>query len=189
MLNGDDVEWGARAVAAAKEKMYAARLERKTPYVDKTVYTGWNGMCISAYLAAGRALELPEAVGFALKSLDRVLARAWDTEAGVAHVVAYGEGGVRERIAGVLEDYTFVGTRRWMRGRRPVRCATSPRRKEIARCDAGTFLRYGWVAGSSIRRRSGRHRGAEYAAEAVAGFAYTGGEWGRGGAVVAAGVR
>src|SRR3984957_9938977 len=36
---------------SAKHKMYAARLQRPTPYVDKTVYVGWNGMCVSAYLA------------------------------------------------------------------------------------------------------------------------------------------
>ena len=93
---------------SAKKKMYGARLLRKTPYVDKTVYTGWNGMCISAYFAAGRGLGLKEPVEFALKSLDRVLAAAWDAEAGLAHVVAYGEGVAAARIAGVLEDYAFL---------------------------------------------------------------------------------
>jgi uncharacterized protein YyaL (SSP411 family) len=96
------------AVQAVKEKMYAARLLRKTPYVDKTVYTGWNGMCVSAYLAAGRALGLKEPVEFALRSLDRVLAVVWDTSVGMAHVVAYGEGVSARRVAGVLEDYAFV---------------------------------------------------------------------------------
>ena len=105
-----DVDATRELLTAAQKKMYAARLERKTPYVDKTVYTGWNGMCISAYLAAGRALNRADAVAFALKSLDRVLASAWDTELGLAHVVAYGEGGTSRRIAGVLEDYTFVAT-------------------------------------------------------------------------------
>jgi uncharacterized protein YyaL (SSP411 family) len=88
--------------------MYAARLLRKTPYVDKTVYTGWNGMCISAYLAAGRALGLKAPVEFALRSLDRVLAAVWDADAGLAHVVAYGEDVAATPIAGVLEDYAFV---------------------------------------------------------------------------------
>ncbi len=92
----------------AKEKMYAARLTRRTPYVDKTVYTGWNGMCISAYVAAGRALGLREPVEFALKSLDRVLNSVW-SDAGLAHVVAYGEGVAPERaVPGVLDDYAFV---------------------------------------------------------------------------------
>ena len=110
-MNGKAVHgWGTQdnVLASAKEKMYAARLQRKTPYVDKTVYTGWNGMCIAAYLAAGSALGLREPVAFALKSLDRVLATAWSAELGLAHVVAYGEGTSSARIAGVLEDYAFV---------------------------------------------------------------------------------
>jgi hypothetical protein len=94
---------------AAQQKMYVARLRRRTPYVDKTVYTGWNGMCVSAYVAAGRALGLKEPVEFALKSLDRVLSAAWDVSSGLAHVVAYGEGvDSQQRVAGVLEDYAFV---------------------------------------------------------------------------------
>jgi uncharacterized protein YyaL (SSP411 family) len=100
-------EWGT-LLESAKRKMYAARLLRKTPYVDKTVYTGWNGMCVSAYLAAGRALGLREPVEFAVRSLDRVLAAVWDASAGMGHVVAYGEGVPAARIAGVLEDYAFV---------------------------------------------------------------------------------
>jgi uncharacterized protein YyaL (SSP411 family) len=98
----------AAVLESAKQKMYAARLQRKTPYVDKTVYTGWNGMCIAAYIQAGRALGLKEPVAFALKSLDRLLGEAWDPELGLAHVVAYGEGVEAPRIAGVLEDYAFV---------------------------------------------------------------------------------
>lgn len=96
-------------LAPAKTKMYAARLRRPTPYIDKTVYVGWNGMCISAYLEAGRVLDLPEAREFALKSLDRVLATAWDESRGLAHVVSYGEGGSGTRVAGTLEDYGFLG--------------------------------------------------------------------------------
>ncbi len=95
---------------SGKAKLYAARLKRPTPYVDKTIYVGWNGMMISAYIEAGRVLDLPEVRAFALKSLDRVLAEAWDDTAGMAHVVAYGEaGGAGARVAGVLDDYVFAG--------------------------------------------------------------------------------
>jgi uncharacterized protein len=97
-------------LASAKEKLYAARLKRATPYVDKTVYVGWNGMMISAYIEAGRVLDLPEVRAFALKSLDRVLTEAWDPKTGLTHVVAYGEaGGGGARVAGVLDDYVFLG--------------------------------------------------------------------------------
>ncbi len=67
----------AELIVAAKKKLYAARLGRPTPFVDKTVYTAWNGMCISSYLEAARVLGVPEAREFALKSLERVLASAW----------------------------------------------------------------------------------------------------------------
>jgi len=98
----------------AKRRLYEARLQRPTPYVDKTMYVAWNAMCISAYLAAARVLIAPEARAFALKSLDRVLREAWsgadkDGRSGLAHVVAYGEpGSVAERVAGVLDDYVFL---------------------------------------------------------------------------------
>jgi len=93
---------------SAAKKMYAARLQRKTPYIDKTIYTGWNGMCVSATLEAARVLGLEETRAFALKSLDRVLEAAWRPGEGLAHVVAYGEGVAGARIAGVLEDYAFL---------------------------------------------------------------------------------
>ncbi|WP_035349282.1 thioredoxin domain-containing protein [Edaphobacter aggregans] len=108
--NGISPETARELLTVAKRKMYAARLKRPTPYVDKTVYVGWNGMCISAYLEAGRVLDMPEVREFALKSLDRVLKSAWDGDAGMAHVVAYGEGqSPGQRVAGVLEDYGFMG--------------------------------------------------------------------------------
>jgi uncharacterized protein YyaL (SSP411 family) len=108
--NGLNLEAAKDLLAQAKTKMYAARLLRPTPYVDKTIYTAWNGMCISAYIEAGRVLGMPETLAFGLKSLDRVLAEAWDASTGMAHVVAYGEVGIRAaKVAGVLDDYVFVG--------------------------------------------------------------------------------
>ena len=106
---------------SAKKKMYAARLERPTPYVDKTVYVGWNSMCISAYLEAAKVLNLESARHFALRSLDRVLAEAWAHRAGDAggdarstqtessrllHVVSYSDPKAEHReVAGLLDDY------------------------------------------------------------------------------------
>src|SRR6266705_514014 len=64
-------------LSSAKEKMYAARLQRQAPYTDKTVYVNWNALCISAYLKAAVVLQFGDARHFALKSLDRILAEAW----------------------------------------------------------------------------------------------------------------
>ena len=104
---------------SAKKKMYAARLLRPTPYVDKTVYVGWNSMCISAYLEAAKVLGLEDARGFALRSLDRILAEAWKmpAEAGgstrstststrLLHVVSYSDPAASHReVFGLLDDY------------------------------------------------------------------------------------
>ena len=94
---------------SAKRKMYDARLKRPTPYVDKTVYTGWNALCVSAYLQAARALNLADARRFALLSLDRILAEAWQPERGLKHVVAYSDSEAQHRdAAGLLDDYAFT---------------------------------------------------------------------------------
>jgi uncharacterized protein YyaL (SSP411 family) len=100
----------AALLASARQKLYAARLRRPTPYIDRTVYTGWNGLCISAYLVAARVLDLPDARAFAIKSLDRVLAAAWDPQTGLARVVVYGESdSPAERVPAILDDYLFLG--------------------------------------------------------------------------------
>jgi uncharacterized protein YyaL (SSP411 family) len=94
---------------SAKEKMYAARLKRPTPYVDKTVYAGWNALCVSAYLEAAKVLKLDTAEHFALRSLDRILAEGWQAENGLLHVLAYSDAKAElRRIPGVLDDYAFT---------------------------------------------------------------------------------
>jgi uncharacterized protein len=94
---------------SAKDKMYAARLKRPTPYVDKTVYSGWNALCISAYLEAAKVLQLEAAEHFALRSLDRILAEGWHEEKALLHVLAYSDAKAeRRQIPGVLDDYSFT---------------------------------------------------------------------------------
>src|SRR5579862_6352942 len=104
-------------IDSAKNKMYAARLQRPTPYVDKTIYTGWNSLCVSAYLEAARVLKLDSARHFALRSLDRILAEAWRQEVGLQHVVAYSdvpsdraakEKSEQKSVPGLLDDYAFT---------------------------------------------------------------------------------
>jgi len=94
---------------SAKKKMYAARLERPTPYVDKTVYVSWNALCISAYLKAAAALKLDHAGKFALRSLDRLLSQGWNQKSGLQHVIAYSDSqAAGRRVPGVLDDYAFT---------------------------------------------------------------------------------
>jgi uncharacterized protein YyaL (SSP411 family) len=93
---------------SAKKKMYAARLQRPTPFVDKTVYVSWNALCISAYLKAAAVLKLDAARKFALRSLDRIFADAWTPENGLKHVVAYSDGIGKANGTGFLDDYAFT---------------------------------------------------------------------------------
>jgi len=67
----------ATEIARIKRKMLDARNKRPTPFIDKTVYVGWNALCISAYFAAARALADNVIQQFALHSLDRIWRDAW----------------------------------------------------------------------------------------------------------------
>jgi uncharacterized protein len=94
---------------SAKQKLYAARLERSTPYVDKTVYVGWNALCISAYLEAAKVLALDSTRHFGLRSLDRILAEGWHADGGLLHVLAYSDAAAGRRdVPAVLDDYAFT---------------------------------------------------------------------------------
>ena len=94
---------------SARQKMLAARRKRPTPYVDKTIYVNWNALCVSAYLDAARVLNLEKARHFALRSLDRILAEAWNAETGLKHVVSYSDPQAKHRdVPGLLDDYAFT---------------------------------------------------------------------------------
>ncbi len=96
-------------LASARSKLLTARSLRSAPFVDRTVYMGWNAMMVSAYLEAGRVLGMGDARAFGLKTLDRVLRDAWDG-AVLQHVIAYDSGVVAaEPVPGVLEDYVYLG--------------------------------------------------------------------------------
>ncbi|MGA8529412.1 MAG: thioredoxin domain-containing protein [Acidobacteriaceae bacterium] len=106
---GRDTASVERDIASAKQKLYAARLQRSTPFVDRTLYTGWNAMAISAYLDAARVLDLEAPRTFALRTLDRILREGWSSTAGLAHVIAYpDQPGTAKWIAGVLDDYALL---------------------------------------------------------------------------------
>ena len=98
----------AMILESAKRKMLEARRKRPIPFVDKTVYVGWNALCVSAYLEAAKVLGMPEARAFALKTLDRVMDDGW-REGALAHVIAYSDAKAGARlVGGVLDDYAFT---------------------------------------------------------------------------------
>jgi hypothetical protein len=102
------LETTVELLATATKKLYAARLQRPMPFIDRTLYTNWNALCISAVVQAARVLGEPDELEFARRSLDRLLTEAYDPAQGLLHVIAYAEGGASQRPAGVLDDYAFT---------------------------------------------------------------------------------
>jgi uncharacterized protein len=98
----------AGLLASARAKLATTRAARPTPYVDRTIYTGWNAMAISAYLQASSTLQAVGTREFATRTLDRILNEAWSHDDGLAHVVAYAAGEGGPRIPGVLDDYALL---------------------------------------------------------------------------------
>jgi uncharacterized protein len=89
-------------ITRAKGKMLAARNSRQTPAVDRTIYVSWNAMFASAFLEAARILGRPQCREFALKTIDLIVAQAWDESRGFHHRL----GG--DKIDGMLDDQIFM---------------------------------------------------------------------------------
>jgi hypothetical protein len=104
----DEVE---KRLAAIKTKLLKVRAQRPTPYVDTTVYIGWNGMFVSAYLEAARVFGRPDCKEFALRTLDRLLEAAWSERWGFARVCPEsGRCSQEDWAGGVLDDQVFMVT-------------------------------------------------------------------------------
>lgn len=108
---GADLEKLRTLRDSAKGKLLAARLERPTPFIDRTLYTSWNAMAVTAYLETARVLRMDSVRDFALRTLDRLLNEAWDGAETLRHVIAYPEesgGAAEEQAPGTLDDYAFT---------------------------------------------------------------------------------
>jgi len=100
-------------LARAHARLLAARAGRPAPFVDRTIYAGWNGMMISAFFAAARVPDLAGAGDDALRALERVVRDAYEAPAagersgagrGFRHVV-----GAPDSIGGLLDDQVHMG--------------------------------------------------------------------------------
>ena len=84
----------------------ADRAKTSAPYVDRTIYTNWNGLMISAHLLAAPILNNLALREFALKSIQRVLGAAYDSKENVLHhYVSDGS----PRVEGLLVDHVAFG--------------------------------------------------------------------------------
>lgn len=95
-----DVQEVQRLISSGRKKLAAARARRQMPYVDTAPYANWNGMAISAFLAASTALAEERYRTLALRALERFLAEGYTKEHGFVHVLA-GPGHDRGGTGGV----------------------------------------------------------------------------------------
>lgn len=93
-----------RRIESGKQKLLKIRGKRKTPFVDQTLYTNWNGLWIQGYFTAFRALGDSSLKNFAQKTLDRFMTKAFNQSKGMARYL-----GEEENLAeGFLEDQVEI---------------------------------------------------------------------------------
>ncbi len=78
------------------------RAEASPPPVDKTVYTNWNSLMVSAYLDAYATLGLEDCRNHAVKTLDFLAEKLYRKGIGLYH---YFDG--KPRVTGLLSDHLF----------------------------------------------------------------------------------
>ncbi len=111
-LQPEDVE---KILSGARLKMLDARSKRPTPFVDRTLYTNWNSMMISALLEAYKVLGLEGARDRALRTLDLLLEKAYDPAGGMGHCLVPSQRGTspsgsefRVSNFNLLDDQVFM---------------------------------------------------------------------------------
>jgi uncharacterized protein YyaL (SSP411 family) len=80
------------------------RRKRAAPGIDKTLYTNWNAMIISAYLLASVVLENPSYRKLALRTVEVLLEKSYSSGSGIYHY--YFEG--KKYLPGLLTDQAYM---------------------------------------------------------------------------------
>ncbi|MGH9604082.1 MAG: thioredoxin domain-containing protein [Terracidiphilus sp.] len=108
-VNGSSLDALRALRDSVRRKLLAARAQRPTPFIDRTLYTGWNAMAATAYFETARVLRMDSAREFALLTLNRLLDEAWDGGATLNRVIAYPDGAVpADEAPATLDDYAFT---------------------------------------------------------------------------------
>ncbi|HLW48387.1 MAG TPA: thioredoxin domain-containing protein [bacterium] len=92
-------------LARAQTRLLAARGERPAPFVDRTIYAGWNGMMMTAFFAAAQLPGLAAAAENAMHALERTIRDAYAPGRGFRHAVTAPDG-----IGGLLDDQVHMAT-------------------------------------------------------------------------------
>ncbi len=92
-----------RLLASGLAKLAHARAERPRPFVDTTLYTGWNGLMASAMLSASALLDRPDLEKHAVLTLERLFDEA--AEPDLAGGMRHAPG---SKVSGILDDQVMV---------------------------------------------------------------------------------
>ncbi len=80
------------------------RQKRTAPRIDRTIFTNWNGMMISAYLLASVVLEEPSYQEFALRTVNLLLEKSFNPNKGMHHYHVKG----KSYLPGLLTDQVHM---------------------------------------------------------------------------------
>ena len=109
-----------RLLAAGVLALRTARAERTAPFVDQTVYTGWNALMASALLEAAPVLDRPELEQHALATLELLFAEAAapGLAGGMRHALGSSVSGLLDdqvmTAQAALDAYEATGAETWL---------------------------------------------------------------------------
>ena len=116
LRTGRGAEAAERLLQSAQTKLRAARARRTAPFVDRTRYTNWNAMMVSALLRAAAVLDDEWSRDHALRTLRRIRTENADSDA-VAHAPGGMTGLLDDQVqvaAAALDAYELTGDRAWL---------------------------------------------------------------------------
>lgn len=103
-------------LARAREKLKAVRDQRTAPFVDRSRYTGWNAMMISALLRAAPLTNQLWARDHAVRSLRRIREEAIASDA-VGHLPGGRPGLLEDQVqtaAAAVDAWELTGDTEWL---------------------------------------------------------------------------
>jgi uncharacterized protein YyaL (SSP411 family) len=147
---GVNVADAAVSVDTIRTRLKQVRDERAQPYVDRTLYAGWNALLASGFLAAARHLDAPAAAADALAALTRVWRDAHRDGAGLLHRAGDDASGYHvddhaHMLLALLDAFEYTQDALWL---------------ERARTLAAVTLRRFATANGALRDRPADERGA-----------------------------
>jgi len=82
------------------------RLEIGTPSVDRTIYTGWNGLMVQSFLKVQQVFPSQELLSVVLKILDHLYRHRYEAGKGMAH----------QTVNGQSQEFGFLQDQVWFAG-------------------------------------------------------------------------